>query len=476
MRSTSSSPRSASAASIASRASHLPAGERQRRRQLEHQACAVGGAVRAGEHLLEPLDRGLARDPRLDAGQLEQDVAPNAWLRRLGQRPLQVGRRRVGRAAPGRVGGRLAQAIDDPVVGGRLGPQQVAGQLQRRPLLGRQQLGRAAVADGAAAGRHRLADRVADDRVHERERPSRQQDLRHREIVRAGGDGGGRQPRERRHASDRRRSQHRNGAGHLGVVRAERVEPQEDRATDGSRSELEHRGRIGAAAVAQAGEQLAQVEGVAAGRLVTAAAQRVARVLAEHVTHDLGRRLGAQRLQRQRPLAGRRRQPVEQLALRLGPVGAGGADEQQRHALEPPREIDEGAQRRRVRPVGVVGDQQQRRPVGEVRTEPVETVDDGVDVGSVLAAAEPEQWPGQRRRPGQQLGPLVGLGAQRRSEQLAGDAERELGVELGAGAQQRRQALLLAGRQDGRDERRLAHSRRALDQQQAAVAAAGGAR
>ena len=114
----------------------------------------------------------------------------------------------------------------------------------------------------------------------------------------------------------------------------------------------------------------------------------------------------------------------------------------QRHALEAGGEVAEPAQRRGVRPVEVVDDEQRRRPRTDVRGEPVEAVEHRE--ADVLARVERsgelglvEEALGERGRPCEEVRALgFGRGRENRLEELADDAVAEVLLELGASCEE----------------------------------------
>ena len=110
-------------------------------------------------------------------------------------------------------------------------------------------------------------------------------------------------------------------------------------------------------------------------------------------THDGRGRLGAQLVEEVRAVAPRLRRPR-------------GDGEQDRQLLDPPGQVVQGAQRRRVGPVGVVDGEQQRALLGQPGQQPVDAVQGGERRGRrVLARVEHRA--GQAGRAVEQRRPLA---------------------------------------------------------------------
>ena len=98
------------------------------------------------------LDRRLVSGVRLRRAELEQQLDAHAGRRRLVERPPEICGRRVERAARRGLGRRHTQDADDRCVGGRLGGEQVCGDLLRRRLLQGQEARRLRVPSRPVAG------------------------------------------------------------------------------------------------------------------------------------------------------------------------------------------------------------------------------------------------------------------------------------------------------------------------------------
>ena len=157
-------------------------------------------------------------------------------------------------------------------------------------------------------------------------------------------------------------------------------------------------------------------------------------------------------------------------------AGARGDDEQQRQAAHPPGDVRERAHRRRVGPLDVVDEHDERAAQREVRGQPVERVEHRERrVGHRRPGRDVDERGGEAGRAAQQLRALLlaRLG-QARLEELADDAERELALELAAARLEHRH---LAGAREGRgrrDQPGLADARLALEPDHAARAVGGG--
>ena len=104
--------------------------------------------------------------------------------------------------------------------------------------------------------------------------------------------------------------------------------------------------------------------------------------------------------QRLRVQHGRRARPAdlaEQVRGRVGVVGAGADDDEQRQLGDPPREVGEHLQRRPVGPVGVVDHERERPLVGHRRAQPQHAVGDRHR--GVRRRARPRRAAGRRPAP-----------------------------------------------------------------------------
>ena len=209
--------------------------------------------------------------------------------------------------------------------------------------------------------------------------------------------------------------------------------------------QLGHQQRVAAGGLEAGGDEL--------GRRVDAGADQLA--------HPAGRqRGGAQQARR-----GRGGEAVEQLLLgtRLG--GARSDRQQHRQVLDPAGERVEEAQARRVGPVRVVDDHQQRLLGGEVRAQPVEPVERRVGRVVAFGHGGAEHRLGQRGRARQQRRAALGVGSvQLPLEQLADDPEREVALQRGARRAQHPQTRVRGLRAQHAQQRGLALTGRGLQQ------------
>jgi hypothetical protein len=187
--------------------------------------------------------------------------------------------------------------------------------------------------------------------------------------------------------------------------------------------------------------------------------------------HELGGRRVAQRPQRQAGAIVGELLPERAGRLRIG--HAAGSDEHDRQAVEAPRQVAEEAQRRRVGPVGVVDGEHQGTAVGEVDGQPVEPVErseGGVAPLRLERRAHLAEQPlGEPRRAREQR---FGLGVDRRLEQLAGDAERERVLQRRTAGLEHAQAGGRGVAPRPRQQARLAHAGRTVQDHEPAAAAA----
>ncbi len=436
------------------------------------------------DRLAQPVGGGGLGRGRLGAAEVGEDR--RAIVRRVGllERAPQVHRRRPRRAAAQGVGGGRPQRDRDVRARARARLQRVGGDA----LDGR--AGRMEDLDGPpvrrrALGRaHLLVDRPPDDGVRERGPVPRREERGGAQRVDGGAgrvraDAGQRgKPRDRRAvAEDRERAGDGGGLGGDGPQR------QRDGARHRRGTDLAHAGDTGLrgrdALLRERRQQLGEQERVAAGRVVARGDEgglgpRRARLdqpprgrLAQRgQAQDPRRRLGGE-LGEERPVDGAQARPV-------------GDDDRDRQVGDARPEVDDEPQRELVGPVGVVDDEGERRALGEVGGQPVQAVEERVRRArvrprSVRGRIEAEELGGEARAALEQPPALGGAGrADARLEQLAGDAERELALELAPAGGEDLEAAgagLLARR---REQRRLAEAGRGLDENDASIAAVSG--
>ena len=438
----------------------------------------LGAAVRAldgGEGVFQMAagGHGVAAS-QLGAPERDEQLRAIAG-RRLGQRTPQV-RGGVGRPSVVEgVAGGVAQDRDGLRDRCGLGTRvhEVACEgLRRQPVAG-QPLGGVRVGVGAVGRCHARVDRIADDRMHKAPAGVREQDAVVGERARRLERGGLLEARERgRVAQLGARPQDGDGTRERDPVGAAALNPRQ--LVDGDRRGARGRGVLaGAKRVQQRPqeERIAAAGGVAGrgiGRGAIPVAQR----------HDeLGRRGGRQRLRSQQPGHGRRGDRRQQLGLRRWLAGAACEHDDHRELAEPAQQVVHEAQRRRVGPLHVVDRQQQDVIAGEARAQPVQALQQSVLTGlRRRLGGRIEERGGHPRRTGEQrLALVVGRGDEPRLEELADDREVEGLLERARLGMERCATSAAAGALAGVGEQRgLADARRALEQHDAARAAAGG--
>ena len=245
--------------------------------------------------------------------------------------------------------------------------------------LGCEQLRRPRVSDRAFLRSDGLGHGGAQDRVGEVELAARRQDRRGQQRV-----GDLRrlrklEPGERAHvakwrvrAEDAERLQERlRSRGEVGDL--SREDTRDAVGSEGRDAGGRLVGRL-AAVGRDRGDERAHEQRVAARRLVTRAAEAIARRLAERRPHQLRGRSGAERGRADRIARRQRHELTDELGLR-GSVAAAQRDEHEHaDARETCAKVSEIAQRGAVGPVAIVDRQQQRRPSGNVRGQPVQPV------------------------------------------------------------------------------------------------------
>ena len=149
--------------------------------------------------------------------------------------------------------------------------------------------------------------------------------------------------------------------------------------------------------------------------------------------HALDHLHGAVGAQRPRVQQRRRAHPAdlaEQVGRRIGVVGTGADDDQQRQVGDPPRQVGQHLQRGTVGPVRVVDHERERPLVGHRRAQPEHAVGDHRRAVVVGHRPVEQQGPGRTPRLRRAAGPLrLGRVAQRGLEQRPHHAEREVALE-----------------------------------------------
>ena len=134
-------------------------------------------------------------------------------------------------ASPRRAGG-LDQPLDHPAIGGRLAGQEVLGHARGRArLLGEKLGGTAMTLRALCAGELRI-DPVADERMHERQRPAGLEDPGRCQQIRRIGCLGFLQARESRRVVQIALLEHRQRSCQPAGVLRQSPEPEDDGATD----------------------------------------------------------------------------------------------------------------------------------------------------------------------------------------------------------------------------------------------------
>jgi hypothetical protein len=122
-------------------------------------------------------------DAGLGHPQVEEQCRAVACRRRLGERTTEEDHLRFGSALNSRLARGRNQPVDDPAIVGGLTDEQVLGDARFGAWLFGEQLGGAAMAlHSLSTGKLRV-DAVANERMHERERPARLEDSHGRQKV-----------------------------------------------------------------------------------------------------------------------------------------------------------------------------------------------------------------------------------------------------------------------------------------------------
>ena len=241
-----------------------------------------------------------------------------------------------------------------------------------------------------------LVDGAAHERVHEVERAAGREHVDADQRVRARRRRGLAHAREGGRLVERgARTQHGHRPGDRERLGRQTSQPPPHGAPDALGPEAGDPGRVLRRAADVAGgqlvDQLAEQERVASGRAVTRRREAVDR-LGEVAVHECGRRLLRERRGAQHACGGRRHQRVEELLVGPGLGRAGGRDEQHGDVLEALGQEHEPSKRRRVRPVQVVGHEQQRLLRRQVGDQPEQALQRAVEavLGGALAVAGAE--------------------------------------------------------------------------------------
>ena len=163
------------------------------------------------------------------------------------------------------------------------------------------------------------------------------------------------------------------------AVRSQRGDPGHDARRDAlgrHAVDVAHRDlHEGLAGLAQPDDDLLDQKRVAARRLVTRPAELVARALPQPLPHQTGDRGLAQQAGLDPPHAVLESKLGEGIDADSGLARARRDRERQGHAIATTSQEREKPQRRRVGPMGVVDDEQHRRPLAQVPAQPVEGVE-----------------------------------------------------------------------------------------------------
>ena len=181
-----------------------------------------------------------------------------------------------------------------------------------------------------------------------------------------------------------------------------------------------------------------------------------------------GDRLGAERSGLQEAIAGASAKRCERRRIAARLRASQRQDERHRQVADPVREVFEEAERQRVRPVRVVDADEERLALAEVRRQPEEAVDQ--PERRLLVTRDPlerlvvpfRQRPRGAGATGEE--PAVDVAVEReRLDELGGDPEREVGLELRAPRGQDRHPGGPPGGRGHVEQARLPDPGRALD-------------
>ncbi len=428
------------------------------------------------------LHRSRVGGERCRCAQLEQHLDPRVLRRRLVERAAQVGNGSFGRGSLQRTLRRGAQQVDRPLLSQRLGEHEMRCDLAGRHAVVGEDARCASVQEGPPRARHVVIDRGSDHRVHELQPPSGFQDLHRSERVHHAGCSGQSDLGEHGRAAERRVApEHGDRCGDPGGIGRERCHPPEHPTRDAAGAQCPNAGSGHRLRVrAEGREQLRQQKRVADGGRMARRAELVVDVGAEPGTHD-PRDPGLAQRGRTDPHRGWvGAQQLEQVPLAVALSGPRRDQQEHGQLLDAPREVDEPPERWRVRPVGIVDGDQDRRGRRQVDGQPVEPVDEGERGGADRAPRRlldrhAEQW---RRKPGGALQQSRALRCRRlpyrRFEELADDLQGDIVLEFVPASRQHAHpagARLVDGRME---QRRLPDAGRALHQCKPAAPLPGG--
>ena len=272
------------------RSVRAPEREREHHRGRDPPTVVAGAVERRLQVVGPPAQPGA----RFGHAELEQQTRQLSGRWRLDQHPAQVHRRGLRCAAARGGAGRPHQPLHHPRVGRRVRQQQVLGHALVGARIVGEQVRRLAMAAASLAAGELGVDAGAHDRVRERQRSSRLEDL-----------GGGQQVGRRRRLLVVELGQSRgllqvaaledrHRAGQTAGVRGQPVEPQHDRAAHGPGADpLDVRGRRRGRLdlfVAQRGDELAHQERRPSGRAAAGVGERPIGRAAQPGLDELARR------------------------------------------------------------------------------------------------------------------------------------------------------------------------------------------
>ena len=203
---------------------------------------------------------------------------------------------------------------------------------------------------------------------------------------------------------------------------------------------------------------------------MTGKTERLFGVGTELLLYELGDRRCAQRVRSNDRDRGIRHQLGKQRMLVLD--RAQGCEYAHRHALEPPCQIRQPTQRRRIRPLQIVDREHKGSRLRQVGRQPVEPVQERIDVlFARVALARSEQARALGCGAAEQPRPLLlGRRCNRCLEELPDDAERERRFQLARAAGENCQTGGGRACSPLREQRRLSDPRRPFDHDQPAGA------
>jgi hypothetical protein len=293
------------------------------------------------------------------------------------------------------------------------------------------------VARGPLTGREVMVDGRAHDRVHEAQPHAGGEDPCGAEPVRRC------PPRIGTEAGDRRGerelrvvAEHGGRPRELDRLVADELEARARQPRHGVRPDLADERRGGGHGLDRLRPELAQElleeEGVAAGGLAARAGEHGFGLAREALRGEPRHAFFAERARTQHVRPGAHCQALQEVLRLAGLAGARGHHQCERHAGDPPGEVLEELERRRVGAMRVVDEQEQRSAVGNLDRQPVQPGERGEASPGARQRLRPlEQRARECRRALEEGGALVRREyGQRRLEDLTGDPEWERGLEL----------------------------------------------